>query len=197
MTFFIISYIIYLVNSYMLSLQQVKHIITYYYLDMIETTDKITPLHVQRDCVFLNKSRGEICSDIYSNPLMKEIIDKIHHATKVHQINSVPVNSICIIDKKKIPVASGGIQFIIYHRDKSVEHICVQKRYQQLCYYYFKLRNFPSFTQREIIKWLNKQPWYLPQTCSVNFILKRILESNLPEKVHTELNEMSEVLNKC
>ena len=118
----------------MLSLEQVKHVITYYYLEMVLDYDKSIPGHIQRDCVFLNKSRGEICSDIYSNPRLKEIISKLHGANDIHQINSVPVGSLCFIDKKRIPLATGGIQFIIY--GNSMEHVCIQKKYQRyhICY---------------------------------------------------------------
>jgi hypothetical protein len=180
----------------MLSLEQVKHVVTYYYLDMMKEYEKNTPVHIQRDCVFLNKSRGEICADLHSNPKLKHIISKIHYATDVHQINSVPVNSVCCVDDKKIPLASGGIQFIVYGQDKTKEHLCIQKKYQHLCYYYFKLRNFPSYTQREILKWLNKQPWYLPKSMPVNTILKRLLDSNFPERVHRDLSEIIDILNR-
>jgi len=179
----------------MLSLEQVKHVITYYYLEMVLDYDKSIPGHIQRDCVFLNKSRGEICSDIYSNPRLRDIISKLHGAADVHQINSVPVGSICFIDKKRIPLATGGIQFIIYATSAGMEHICVQKKYQRLCYYYFKLRNFPSCTQRDILRWLNKQPWYLPKSCQINLILKRLLESNFPEKVHRDLSNIVDTLS--
>ena len=178
----------------MLSLEQVKHIITYYFLDMLDEYEKSIPVHIQRDCVFLNKSRGEICADICSNPMLHAVIRKIHHANDIHQINSVPINSMCAIEKKKIPIESAGIQFIIYGDEKK-EHICVQKKYQQLCYYYFKLRNFTTYTQTEILKWLNRQPWYLPKAIAVNEILKRLLESNFPEIIHRELNEIVDVLN--
>lgn len=180
----------------MLSLEQVKHILTYYFLDMIPNYDKNTPVHVHRDCVYLNKTRGELCSDIYSNPKLVQVIRSIHDSVKIHQINSVPVNSLCCIDKKAIPISSAGIQLIIYTK-KSVEHLCIQKKYQQLCYYYFKLRNFPQFVQFEIANWLNKQPWYLPRACNINTVLKRILESKLPNKIHTELEEIIVHLNQC
>ena len=179
----------------MLSLEQVKHVITYYYLEMVLDYDKSIPGHIRRGCVFLNKSRGEICSDIYSNPRLRDIISKLHGAADVHQINSVPVGSICFIDKKRIPLATGGIQFIIYATSAGMEHICVQKKYQRLCYYYFKLRNFPSCTQRDILRWLNKQPWYLPKSCQINLILKRLLESNFPEKVHRDLSYVVDTLS--
>ena len=66
----------------MLSLEQVKHILTYYFLDMIPNYDKNTPVHVHRDCVYLNKTRGELCSDIYSNPKLVHVISSIHIAGK-------------------------------------------------------------------------------------------------------------------
>ena len=180
----------------MLSLEQVKHVITFYYLEMIENYDKMTPLHIQRDCVFLNKSRGELCSDVYSNPKMKFIIQTIHHASQIQQINSVPINSMCCIDKKKIPLASGGIQLLLYDKESNITHICIQKKYQLLCYYYFKLRNYPELLQYDILKWLNKQPWYLPSACKINSILKRLLDSTFPVKIHAELNEIVDTFNK-
>lgn len=177
----------------MLSLAQIKHVITYYYLELIQNSDRVTPTHIHRDCVFFNKSRGEICSYVYSNTKFNNIIKKLHEAKNVHQINSVPVNSLCCIENKKIPMVSAGIQFIIY--GKSIDHVCVQKKYQRICYYYFKLRHFPTFVQKEIMIWLNKQPWYLPNSCCINIILKRLLQSNFCEKIHRELNEMVSVLN--
>ena len=63
----------YAMNCKMLSVEQVKHVLTYYFLDMLDTDSTRVPQHIQRDCVFLNKSRGEICSDMYSNPKL------VHH----------------------------------------------------------------------------------------------------------------------
>jgi hypothetical protein len=144
----------------------------------------------------MNKNRGELCSDIFNNPKLQDVIKKIHGASTIHQINSVPVNSLCAIDNKKIPLSTGGVQMIIYYKDKNLDHICIQKKYQQLCYYYFRLRNFPEYIQYELKRWLNKQPWYLPRSHTVNTILKTILSSNFPEKIHTELNETIDMINK-
>lgn len=177
----------------MLNIEQMKHVITYYYLELLPDHERSTPVYIQRDCVYLNKTRGEICSDLYSNTKYHSILKKLHNAKDVHQINSVPINSLCSIEHKKIPKESAGVQFIIY--GTPVEHVCVQKRYQQICYYYFKLRNFPTFTQREILRWLHKQPWYIPKLCEVNFILKRLLDSNIPEKIHREFLEMVSLLS--
>lgn len=180
-------------NCKMLSVEQVKHVLTYYFLDMLDTDSPSMPQHIQRDCVFLNKSRGEICSDIYSNPKLKYIIGKIHEARDIHQINSVPVNSVCCIDNKKIPISSAGIQFIIYSDENT--HLCIQKKYQQLCYAYFKLRHFDKYIQKAMLSWLSKQPWYLPRAMSANALLKRVLDSNFPEIIHRELEEIVDVLD--
>ena len=162
---------------------------------MMESQDSNIPSHVQRDCVYMNRARAEICSDIYMNPLLKKIIEKIHKASRIHQLNTVPLNSMCYIDNLKIPLPTGGIQLILYYHEGAIEHICIQKKYQRLCYYYFKLRHFPDIIKQEIKRWLNKQPWYLPKSCTVNLILKRLLESNMPEKLHMDLSEIIEVLN--
>ena len=185
----------YRVSFVMLSLQQIKHILQYYCLDMMEHQDSNIPSHIQRDCVYMNKTRAEICSDIFMNPLLKRIIEKIHKASRIHQLNTVPRNSLCFIDNIKIPIATGGVQVILYYKDKPIEHICIQKKYQRLCYYYFKLRHFPDIIKHEIKIWLNKQPWYLPKSCTVNLILKRLLESNMAGKLHMDLFEMIDVLN--
>lgn len=179
----------------MLSLQQIRHVLQYYCLDMMERQDTTIPTHIHRDCVYMNKARAEICSDIFMNPKLKDVIYKIHTASRIHQLNTVPMNSECFIDKIKIPIATGGVQIIVYFVSKDIEHICIQKKYQRLCYNYFKLRHFPNFIKMEIKTWLNKQPWYIPKSCTVNLILKRLLESNMPEKIHIDLCENIEVLN--
>lgn len=178
----------------MLSLEQVKHVLTYYFLEMLRDGDNSVPTtHIQRDCVFLNKSRGEICSDVYSNPKLRYVIGLIHEARDIHQINSVPVNSVCCIDNKKIPISSAGIQFIIYKKNSNT-HVCVQKKYQPLCYAYFKLRHFDKYIQKAMLSWLSKQPWYLPRAMSANALLKRVLDSNFPEVIHRELEEIVDTL---
>ena len=60
----------------MLSLQQIKHILQYYCLDMMENQETVMPTHIQRDCVYMNKARAEICSEIFMNPKLKNIIFK-------------------------------------------------------------------------------------------------------------------------
>ncbi len=179
----------------MLSLQQCRHVITYYCLQLMKS-DSSTPAHISRDVVYMNKQRGEVCSEVYSNPTMRSIISKIHNASVIHQINTIPVDSLCAIDNKKIPLCSSGVQLIIYDRDQNVVNICIQKKYQQLCYYYFRLRNFPKYIENEIKKWLSNQPWYLPRSQSTNTILKQLLKSNFPEKIHAELNETLDLINK-
>jgi len=180
----------------MLTLQQCKHVITYYTLDMMETQDKHIPLHISRDCVYLNKMRGELCSNVFSNPKIKDLLNSIHNSSHIEQLNSVPLNSICYIDKKNIPVPTAGVQLIIYNKNQTIEHICIQKKYQQICYYYFKLRYFTDFIQKTIKEWLCKQSWYLPRTYPVHTVIKRINTSNIPNKIHTELSEIMETFNK-
>ena len=91
------------------------------------TATRVSRRRISSVIVCLNKSRGEICSDVYSNPKLRYVIGLIHEARDIHQINSVPVNSVCCIDKKKIPISSAGIQFIIYARNSNT-HVCVQKK---------------------------------------------------------------------
>ena len=178
----------------MLSVQQVRHVLQYYLLDMMES-DTSVPTHVHRDCLYMNKARAELCSEIFSNPILRKLLQKIHNASHIHQINSVPINSTCYIEGKNIPFALGGTQLIIYHRENDVEHLCILKKYQRICYYYFKLRHLPDFIKMDIKTWLNKQSWYIPKACTVNLILKRLLESNLSEKIHVNLCENIEILS--
>ena len=180
----------------MLTLQQCKHVIQYYTLDMMDAQDRHIPTHISRDCVYLNKMRGELCSNVFSNPKIKNLLQLIHHSRNIEQLNSVPVNSLCSIDKKTIPVSTSGVQLIIYNTDQTIQHLCIQKKYQQICYYYFKLRYFPDFIQKIIKDWLCKQSWYLPRVYAVNDIMKRILESNIPNQIHTDLSEITEIFNK-
>ena len=39
-----------------------------------------------------------------------------------------------------------------------------------------------------------KQPWYLPRAMSANALLKRVLDSNFPEVIHRELEEIVDTL---
>ena len=163
---------------------------------MMDAQDRHIPTHISRDCVYLNKMRGELCSNVFSNPKIKNLLQLIHHSRNIEQLNSVPVNCLCSIDKKTIPVSTAGVQLIIYNKDQTIQHLCIQKKYQQICYYYFKLRYFPDFIQKIIKEWLCKQSWYLPRIYAVNDIIKRILESNIPNQIHTELSEITEIFNK-
>jgi hypothetical protein len=180
----------------MLTIQQCKHVITYYTLDMMNVQDTHIPVHISRDCVYLNKMRGELCSNVFSNPKIKDILNHIHNASNIEQLNSVPINSMCSVDKKTIPVSTSGVQLIIYNKNQTVEHICIQKKYQQICYYYFKLRYFPNFIQKTIKEWLCKQSWYIPRAYPVNNIITRIHHSNIPNKIHNELTEIMDTFNK-
>ena len=116
----------------MISFQQCKHVITYYIQKLMSVDQiQISP-HVQRDCVFLNKRRGEICANIAANEKLGSIIFLLHKADCIHQINSIPENNRCFIDKKPIPKSNSGIQLIVYSNNQ-MKHICIQKKYQNVC----------------------------------------------------------------
>lgn len=177
----------------MITFEQCKHVIQYYVMKMTSPDNiQISP-HIQRDCIYLNKMRGEICANIMSNPILKPIIERIHNANTIEQVNSIPIDNKCFIDKKNIPKSSSGIQLII-HLDDKKEHICIQKKYQQLCYSYFKLRNFDQFIEFYIKEWLNNQEWYLPKMYSSDYVIDKVLKSQIPKAIHTQWIEITETL---
>ena len=178
----------------MISFEQCKHVITYYmYKIMSKELMNIHP-HVQRDCVFLNKQRGELCAKIIENPKLQEILLLLHHAKRIEQINTIPDSNKCFIEKKNIPKNNSGIQLIFYSGDK-FQHVCIQKKYQKVCYAYFKIRNFSDFIQQYIKSWLLNQDWYLPKTYEINYLVKKILSSRVPKAIHTHLIESVDELN--
>ena len=156
-----------------------------------EDTVQIAP-HVQRDCVHLNKTRGELCANISSNPILKNIMMLLHRCSKIEQVNSVPDGVCCYIDRKKIPTSSSGVQLII-HMEKDIKHICISKKYQKLCYSYFKLRHFDSFIEQHVKRWLNNQTWYVPKTYTSAYVIDKVLNSNVPTAIHTHLTEAADV----
>ena len=38
-----------------------------------------------------------------------------------------------------------------------MKHICIQKKYQNVCYAYFKMRHFPHFIEQHIKEWLDTE----------------------------------------
>ncbi len=177
----------------MISFQQCKHVITYYIQKLMSVEQiQISP-HVQRDCVFLNKRRGEICANIAANDKLGSIIFLLHKAERIHQINSVPENNRCFIDKKSIPKSNSGIQLIVYSNNQ-MKHICIQKKYQNVCYAYFKIRHFPHFIEQHIKEWLLSPDWFLPRAYTAKTITDRILNSQLPQAIYTHLIQSVDVL---
>lgn len=177
----------------MISLEQCKHVLQYYLMKMMTDEQIQVPPYVHRDCLYMNKMRGEICAGISLNPKLSEILKLLHNATTINQVNSIPLDNQCFITKKQIPKSSAGVQLIIHSEDTST-HICIQKKYQTLCYAYFKLRHFPSFIEFQIKQWLTIQDWYIPRTYSTDFILQKILHSQLPNAIHTQLVNMVDTL---
>ena len=149
--------------------------------------------HIQRDCIFLNKQRGEICANISSKQKLEEIAYLLHHANRIEQINSIPDDNICFIDKKIIPKNSSGIQLKIY-LDSDIKHICIQKKYQKICYAYFKIRYFSQFIEQHIKDWLITQNWYIPRSYDMKFITDKILNSQIPQAIHTHLIQSIDIL---
>jgi len=177
----------------MISFEQCKHVIEYYCIRM--TTDESLPVapHIHRDCVFLNKMRGELCANISSNAKLKRILELLHKSRHIEQINTVPEGSECFIDKKKIPKSSAGLQLIIYIPDKT-RHICLAKKYQNICYSYFKVRHFDAFIEKYIMDWLLTQDWYVKNIYTSDIICARVLNSCVSKAIYTHLVEATDAL---
>ena len=177
----------------MISFEQCKHVLHYYVMKMMTDDPIQVAPHISRDCVYLNKIRGETCANISSNPMMSNILKLLHNASRIDQLNSIPPGNKCFIDGKNIPKSSCGVQLIIYSEDKT-RHICIHTKYQKLCYAYFKLRNFTDFIETHIKKWLNEQTWYIPKSYSTEYIIVKILNSRVPQAIHTHLIETIDTL---
>ncbi|MAJ82059.1 MAG: hypothetical protein CMF41_04000 [Legionellales bacterium] len=166
--------------------QQIKNVITYYLMNMLKSD--ISANHITRDVIEFNKLRGKYCGMWYKK---YNIFEDIHNAKHITQINSVPDGSLCCIDNKRIPCCSHGVQLII-NGENSVKHFLIQKKYQTICYNYFKIRNFDTIIQDKIKKWFLNEPWYFPKTFPSNVLLKHLLESNFCDIIYTEVNEILE-----
>ena len=141
------------------------------------------PNHINRDIVEFNKLRGEYCGKLYHQ---YDILKYIHESDYIVQINSVPENSVCHIDKKQIPTETAGIQLIVHLQDKK-KHIIIQKKYQSICYNYFKVRHYPDICKHKIQTWLLNQTWFFPNVFKTNVLLKNILQSNFCDEMLKEL----------
>jgi len=177
----------------MISFEQCKNVIRYYTSTMTACDSNGVSAYIQRDCVFLNKRRGELCATVSWQTKWSAVMQLIHAASRIEQVNSVPNPATCFIDGKPIDDSKAGLQLII-HRDGKIDHICIQKRYQRFCRAYFKIRRFPEFVQSYIREWLLKQPWYIPKSYSTTFIIDAIMNSQAPRAIYTQLNESVEIL---
>jgi len=164
--------------------QQVRNVVTYYLLKMLQTES--IPNHITRDVIELNKKRGAYCGRAFNQ---YDIIKYIHEADKVTQINSVPQNSICMIDNKIIPNDTAGIQLIVNMNNK-IKHIIIQKKYQHILYNYFRVRHYDKLCMQKIQQWFLNEAWFFPNIFKSNILLKSILQSNFCDLIQTELNEL-------
>ncbi len=165
------------------SCQQMNGVVTYYLLDLFHEAPPQVPVNITRDCIFFNKMRADLCADIFNNPAFAHIVSLIHNASNVTQINSVPTGCVCSIEGKSICSNLAGVQLILT-LDGKCEHIIIQRKYQRLCYNYWKLRYFPEFIQMQIREWLLKQSWYIPHFYSANFIMNKLFTSSFCDNIH-------------
>lgn len=167
-----------------MNVQQVRNIVTYYLLKMLKT-DSI-PNHITRDVIEFDKMRGAYCGRVYNK---YSIIEYIHEADRITQINSVPQNSLCMIDNKVIPTDTAGIQLIVSVKN-NIKHLIVQKKYQHILYNYFRVRHFDQLCMHKIQQWFLNETWFFPNVFKSNILLKSILQSNFCELIQTEINEL-------
>lgn len=165
---------------------QVRNIVTFYLYKILKV-DQVSN-HITKDVVEFNKIRGQYCGKMYKK---YNILKDVHHSKHITQINSVPENSICYIEKKVIPTASFGVQLII-SVNNTIKHYTIQKKYQNICYNYFKIRYFDLLTMEKIKKWFLNEPWFFPNVFNCNVLLKYLLDSNFCDIIYTEINHILE-----
>ena len=165
---------------------QVRNIVTYYLLNMLKSEQ--TANHITRDVIDFNKLRGQYCGKLHKK---YKILHVIHQCDHITQINSVPENSVCAIENKKIPTSSYGVQLIVTVNN-TIKHYTIQKKYQNMCYNYFKIRYFDVLTKEKIKNWFLDEPWFIPKTFSSNILLKHLLDSNFCDMIWTEINQILE-----
>lgn len=178
----------------MITQEQCKNVIIFNFVKMMTHSNVQIQPHVHRDCVYFSKRRGEICASVVTNKMYADIIKLLHSSTRVEQVNSVPKSSSCFVDGKQILRSSSGVQLIIY-TPTIKHHICIQKKYQQICYAYFKIRHFPDFIDNFLKNWLMTQHWYVPKCFTVEFLLQKMLSSSAPLAIYTQLIESVETLS--
>lgn len=178
----------------MITLQQCKHVISLILKQMCPGCSQEFQNSHNRDLIFFNKLRGELCGNIISNPKLKSILLYIHNAVRIEQINSVPLNQKCAITERALPTYTSGISLVIFSCKKQITHICIEKKYQTICFGYFKIRNFPFIIETRIKEWLNSQLWYIPHTYSLTYLNNKILDSNLPVKIFNEFMHACEAV---
>lgn len=168
---------------------QLKNVITYYYLDlMTQNCNNVQPpTHSTRDTIAFNKIRAEICGNTYNVPKLKYAIGIIHNSTVIQQINSIPTNSECCVDKVKIPLSESGIQLLCKQKDESIQHIVFQKKYQKICNAYFKLRWFNEILQERMRQFFLEQAWYIPGVYKTNDLLQKLFSTNFSKVIYKDL----------
>lgn len=186
-------YIVYVVFIIMITIEQFKSVVIYNFARMMSSRPPVITTHTQRDCVYFNKLRGEICASVVSECTYANIAKLLHQSTRIEQINSVPHVSRCFIDGKQIPRSTSGVQLIIHGAD-STQHICIHKKYQKVCHAYFKLRHFPEFIQSYLKSWLVIQDWYVPKLFTVDNLMGRMASSTAPTAIYTHFVESVEAL---
>ena len=178
----------------MISLDQCKHVVAYCVSNMVSDKYTTTPT-IQRDCILFNKVRGEMCADISKDEQFTDILRRVHESCKVDQINSVPMGSVCCIDHKPIQHSTIGVQFILYTPD-DIHHVCVHKKYQELCYAYFKLRHFVTYIESYIKTWLLAQEWYISRYYTCDTIVDRVMHSRIPDIIHMQWVDLVRILQR-
>jgi len=179
---------------------QLQNVISYYFLDLMENKKGTVnvmqpPTHATRDTIQFNKMRANICATVYNIEKYTSTIKVIHNSVLVHQVNSVPKNTICNVDKVQIPLSESGIQLICKHADDNIEHIVLQKKYQKIFISYFKLRHFTEMLQDKIRKFLIEQEWYLPKIYKTDVLLKKLFNSNFVKIIYKDLESLVDNLD--
>lgn len=177
----------------MFTSDQCKHVVEYCVRTMMQSDRVHITSQMQRDCIAMNKARGEICAAISTHSKYKDIVHIIHDAHTVQQINTVPDESTCAIDGKPIQDTTIGTQLIV-HTSERVHHVCIRKSYQEVCYAYFRIRNFLQFVEQYVRQWLIAQPWYIPKYHSCSTISFNVLQGNVPDAIYTTWVDLMDIL---
>lgn len=176
---------------------QLKNVITYYYLDLMSKNSHAIqpPTHATRDTIAFNKMRAEVCGSVYNVVKFKECIGIIHNSCLIQQVNSIPKNAVCCVDRVAIPLCESGVQLICKQKNDCIHHIVLQKKYQKICNNYFKLRHFNELLKAKMRKWFIDQSWYLPNMYTTNDLLKKLFDSNFCKIAFKDLELIVDVLD--